>query len=431
MIRRVMLVTTCLASALALMACSKPMGARFSFGGASQGATLPDRAAPAGFKLFRDPQGSGAVLYGTFSGNARSATMAAQGVLGNLRGFFDDAPQVRTLVRDDFDQRVQAFFTAALGGKPVSGVIGLELSGGSGFVSVLFDRPEAFASSYSRMRSGFVRSMPQGPPAPQLYPQVLGDGSRISLPQGWRVTFAGKGSVDISGPAGEEMSLGAAAPVYYRQPWGAPPGYVLVGPCCDPVRAMAALVPQISAGMQRMGRPPFRLVRVLEVQPTQPVSYGGQAAFVLSELDVAGHPARGFAWVSAAPAGMEQWVYYTSGVAAPADRFNLELPTMLAIWKSYSINPAVFQERLDNAARNMKQIGQMISDVNAERQHASEAAAEGWDQYIRGVQTVERTDTGRRWQADNQYAEGLVNSLNQSGTGHWRVVPTDELAPRR
>src|SRR5205823_10522626 len=106
--------------------------------------------------------------------------------------------------------------------------------------------------------------------------------------------------------------------------YGSPPGYVLVGPCCDPVRAMAALIPQLSRGMQMHGSPAFSLARVLEAQPTQAVSAGGQAAFILSDLTVGGRPARTFGWVSAAPAGT-QWVYYTSGVSAPTDHFAAEL----------------------------------------------------------------------------------------------------------
>src|SRR5216684_5881113 len=86
---------------------------------ARNAAPLPERPAPNGFNLFRDPQGSARVLYGSFSGNARSATAATQGMLQNLRGYFDDAPQMRTFLRDDADQQAQAFFSATLARQPV------------------------------------------------------------------------------------------------------------------------------------------------------------------------------------------------------------------------------------------------------------------------------------------------------------------------
>jgi hypothetical protein len=390
-------------------------------------AALADRPVPDGFHAFRDPQSSGRVLYGTFSGSARSATAAAQGILGSLKVYFDKTPDIQTVARNDTDQQVQAFFAATIQTVPVLGVVGVELRNGNGSVSVIFDRPESLRSSFSGLRALLARSVPQGAADVALRPTRLADGSTISLPDGWRVASTGKGSVDLEGSRGETASFGAAAPVYsrvQRMP-GMPANYVLQSPCCDPVRALTTLLPQISAIVQRSGRPPMRLVRVVEAQPTQWPN--GQAAYILTQLNVGGRLNYSYNLVGAMPGYSDPWTYYTSGVAAPDGVFQNEFGTMLRIWKSYTVNPAVFQERLDNAVKNMNESWRLLREGMAEATRASLSNAEGWDQYIRGVQTIEHTGSGRQWEADNQSAQGLVDSLNGTGTRTWRIVPPSEL----
>jgi hypothetical protein len=389
---------------------------------------LPNRAAPPGYTVFQDPEGTGRGLFGTFNGNARSATLAARGLLGDLRGYFDNTPAISEAMRDGADHQVQAFFSAAIQGVPVGGVIGVELASGGGSVSVLFDRPASLRASFPRLRAQLAAhsaSATSARPAAVLQPIRLGDGSTISLPQGWRVTFAGQGSVDLSGSHGEMMSLGGAAPVYSAMPRiRMPANYVLVAPCCDPVRAWATLFPQIASIALRSGVPPMQLVRVVEAQPVQFPS--GQAAYMLSEITIAGRPGFAFYLVIAMPGYSNQWTYYTSGMSAPADVFKEEFGTMLQVWHSYSVNPQVFQDRLDHAAKTMQETWNILRAGQASATRASLSAAEGWDQYIRGVQTIEGSD-GRRHQVDNSSAQHLVDALNSTGNGNWRSVPPSEL----
>jgi len=393
---------------------------------------LPDRPVPAGFTMTPDPQGTGRVLAGSFSGNARSATEAARGILSSLRGYFDNAPEIHTAARTDTDRQVQAFFSATIQNVPVVGVIGVELNGSGGTVAVIFDRAGSLRNSYARLR-GKSAAVEQ----PRLNPVNLPDGSHIEIPAGWRIAASGKGTVDVAGPNGESVSLGAAAPVYTQAPRSPIPGvaipdnYVLSGPCCDPVRALTALTPQFSAMAQKMGLPSLQLTRVLDAQPTQSPVNGGQAAFVFAEIQVGGRPSQSLAWIMAAPTGYGQWVYYISNVTAPKEVFAGEAQTLLAIWKSYSTNPAVFAERLDNAVKSMNAATQSVLEAGREASRVRSAVNERWDQVIRGVDTVENSTTGRRYQVDNVHARDLVDGLNQTGNGNWRVVPLDDLAPRR
>jgi hypothetical protein len=294
-------------------------------------------------------------------------------------------------------------------------------------VSLLFDRPAALRTSFPRLRAELARQVPTRAADVPLQPVTLGDGSTIRLPQAWRVTSTGKGSVDLAGPRGEMMSLGAAAPVYSRAPRvpGMPANYVLVAPCCDPVRAMVTLFPQVAALARRTGLPSMQFVKVVEVHPVEWPN--AQAAYVLSDLNIGGRGSRGFNLVAAMHGYGDPWTYYTSGVSAPADVFQDEFSTMLRVWKSYSVNPAVFQERLDNAVKAMNESWQLLRAGMTEATRASLSAAEGWDQYVRGVETIEHTDTGHRWEASTSSVQNLVDSLNTTGSGQWRIVPSSEL----
>jgi hypothetical protein len=174
----------------------------------------------------------------------------------------------------------------------------------------------------------------------------------------------------------------------------------------------------------------MQLLRVDEVQNTAaPVN--GQAAFILAEVSIGGRPTQSFSWVAAVPAGYGQWMYYTSSVAAPSGLFASQAPTLIAIWKSYSINPQVFAERMDDAIKNMKKATESMLSAGRESARVREAAGEGWDQVVRGVQTIEDTRTGRRVEIDNLAAQRVVDGLNGSGGGPWKVLGIDELVPKR
>jgi hypothetical protein len=385
---------------------------------------------PKGFQSFNDPQGTGVALYGTFHGNARSAKAALEGILASLRGYFEGVPKVQVAVSDFTDQHIQAMFSARVQGTSVVGVAAVDLNNGAGLVSLLYDRPESFRYSITRLRGVLAKNLPQGRAQVPLQPITLADGSSISIPAGWRVTNAGKGSVELAGPNGEDIALGLYAPVYsrpQRMPY-MPANYLLVAPCCDPVRAYATLFPQFAAALtQRLGVL-HRLERIIEAQPVQGPS--GQSAYILSEISIGGRPFLSYSLVIAMSGYSDPWTYYTSTVGAPASVFSQEFATMIQVWKSYSINPAVFRERIDNAIKSMNESYKIFREGMAESTRASLSEAEGWDQVIRGVETVEHADTGKRWEVNNSAAQGLVNQLNGTGYGNWRIVPPSELIPR-
>lgn len=394
---------------------------------------LPQRS-----QVFQDPQSGGVAAYGMLNGPAHSAqsvllsVLEAQESQTNRRfRFFDGIPRLQAVVADRSDHNVQALFSATRQGTPIMGVVSISLDNG-GSVSLLFDRPNSFSNSFLRLRQAMAQSAPRGHAEVPLHSVRLADGSSISLPQGWNVTNVNKGSVDLSGPRGEEMSLGAAASVYNhvrRLPY-MPANYVFQAPCCDPVRAYAALFPQIAGALaQRSIRPPQVLDGILEYQAT--AWPRGQAAYILSASRMAGRPRLNYLLVAAMPSYMDPWTVYMSGVSAPTDVFREELPTMLRIWGSYSVNPAIFTERLQHAAQTMKSTAEMMRATAAETSRAMQSCHEGWDQVIRGVQTIEDPRTGERMpDIDNTMSQRLADQLS-TDTGHqWVIVPPSRLIPR-
>jgi hypothetical protein len=412
--------------------------------GASGGAILAPQSGvksadwsvlPQTYKLVRDPQGGGAAVYGTLDGEARSAQSILLAVLEvqgtqNQHPFhlFDDVPYLQAVVADRTDQNVQAMFSAKRQGTHVLGVVSVSLDDRS--VIFLFDRPDSLSNSFPRLRQALAQKLGRERTEMPLYPTTLADGSSISLPVGWKATHVGRGSVDLAGPNGEEMSLGAAAPVYrnvQRLPY-MPAGYVLQAPCCDPVRAYVALFPQVAAATTKsLGKPPQFLDQIVEYLPTAWPS--GQAAYILSASRMGGRPYLNYLLLAAIPGYSDPWTVYISGVFAPAEIFPEELPTMLRVWVSYSVNPAIFAERLQHAAQTMKATAEMMRATMTRTSLAFQSAHEGWDQVIRGVQTIEDTRTGERLTFDNTASQRLADRLS-TDTGHpWVIVPPSRLIP--
>ena len=156
------------------------------------------------------------------------------------------------------------------------------------------------------------------------------------------------------------------------------------------------------------------------VVASQPVSApGGQAAYLLMELDLNGHKMLQYAYIQCSPTGMTQWMYYISGVSAPEPIFRDELPLMIEIWKSWSINPAVQHQRLQHAVETMKETWEIYRSTQARSQDAHHRAACGTDDLVRGQIEIENPRTGEHKKVRNDTAEGWINQ-------GWQYVPASK-----
>jgi hypothetical protein len=195
---------------------------------------------------------------------------------------------------------------------------------------------------------------------------------------------------------------------------------VLQGPCCDPVKALQAVFPQLMAIEQREGLPSRQLTGIVEVQPVA-AHEGSEAAFILGTMGVAGRPYSYFALAEAIAGFTDPWTFSLSGTSAPQPLFADEFPTLLQIWKSYSANSKGFTDHLHQALQNMSARQAMLKSTITARESA-EYDAGGWDEVIRNVAS---SDTPL--QIDSSPVLNLVNELSADTGRFWRIVPFAEL----
>ena len=88
---------------------------------------------------------------------------------------------------------------------------------------------------------------------------------------------------------------------------------------------------------------------------------------------------------------------------------------MVAIWKSWGINQAVFRERMDAALKSMRETFQIMQSIHDNQTRTYANANQAWDETIRGVTTIQNTVTGARAQVNTGDAQGIMNQLNQQG----------------
>lgn len=372
---------------------------------------LPTKAPPQGMRSV-DTGGQGRVLYTTLNGS-RSATKLAQAVRIGIQGYFDSEPAFQAGVRDPGDTQFQAAFSARLRGVPVVGLLAVTVTSSSGGTAVLlFDSRGRARQSFPAM----IHALQGGGGSAQAAPLTrtpFPDGSgTIGLAPGWQVVNSYKGTVDIVGPEGTVMGLGGYLNVVPSSVAAYFPGSPHVS-STDPATAFVELAQQNGVRMQ-----------LLDQRPTP--WENGQAAFVRYRANVKGTTLDGFGLVALMPYDPNAMIFYQSYVYAPTSVFPRILPTALQTWASWSINPAVFTQRLMAAAQSMRETGDIITSGYNERSRAYDSINKGWDQYIRDTATLEYVDGSRADDVSANFANWLVKEDPQN----WRIVPGSELIPR-
>ena len=365
--------------------------------------SLPVRAVPKGMSSW-PTNGSGRVLSTKMSGSP-SATKMFQGLMIGIKGYFDATPKLLNAFRDPRDSQVQASFTASINRVPVTGLVGVATQGNQARAVILFDASRDFAGSVNRL----VRvATGGGAPAAnvQLTRVNFPDGSgSIGLAPGWELKYAGQGAADIAGPQpGTGMSIGANLIVPYTS--------------SDPAQALQIMAQQAA---QQQGKN-IRLT-IIDSKPTP--WQNGNASFLHYRTLMDAQGMDYFGLFAITPYDGNQVFFYTSYIQASSANFPQVLPVGLKIWGSWSVNPAVFAERLNKAAQSMRETSAMLSSANANRQHAYDGINAGWSEYFRDVATLE-TGGGDRSQVDASFASNVV----QNDPNNFRIVPANELLPR-
>jgi hypothetical protein len=363
--------------------------------------SLPARAVPKGMSSW-PTNGSGRVLSSKFSGSS-SATKMFKALMIGVKGYFDTTPKLLNAFRDPRDSQVQASFTASINRVPVTGLMGVATQGNQARAVILFDASRDFAGSVNRLVT--VATGGASAANVQLTRVSFPDGSgSIGLAPGWELKYASQGAADIAGPQPYSgMSIGANLTVPYTSD--------------DPAQGIQMMAQQSA---QEQGKS-IRLT-IIDSKPTP--WQNGNASFVRYRTVMDGQSIDYFGLFAITPFDGNQVFLYSSYIQGSTASFAQVLPVGLKIWGSWSINPAVFAERLNKAAQSMRETGDLLSSTNTNRQHAYDGINAGWSEYFRDVATLE--SGGSREQVNAAFASRVV----QNDPNNFRIVPPSELLPR-
>ena len=207
-----------------------------------------------------------------------------------------------------------------------------------------------------------------------------------------------------------------------RQPYARNAAQHYDGPLPPSAPGLQLYLDVLTQGAIRRGIASLRIIEQLPVQGQQ----GQQSAYVSYQISAAGKSVTGLALVTTAPIDNTSWFFYCSVVAAPSERFAADFPTMWEMWKSWSVNPAVFRERMDAALRSMRETYKIIQSVHDNQQRTYDNVNTAWDQVIRGVTTVEDIVTRERVDVDTNNVQYIIRRMNEEGY-QVREVPVPEL----
>lgn len=263
-----------------------------------------------------------------------------------------------------------------------------------------------------------AEAQPGGQARWQQWPrQPFPDGSgSVAVPPSWRVTSVQRGSVEMQSAGGDAFAGGvtfAVGPAQFGQPG------VLAGPYLPPAQAFAWVQQVIG----QRGNYQNQVVRVLEVQPTAPMTQNGQSAFVLADMLIRGRPYRTFSLVNTANLGNGYWQYYMTMTLSPVERFGFALPVILDVWRSWSVSQAEMNRRLSEGLQTMRQTNEIMRNTSAILTRGPTAVQqEITGDLFRGEWVIEDYQERKRWKVTNEQA----NRLFEAHPGRYRMVPADE-----
>ena len=213
------------------------------------------------------------------------------------------------------------------------------------------------------------------------------DGSgAVSLAPGWKILNAGNGAVAAKGASGA-ISLGIPLPVVSRnvaaQFPDIPDAALFPGSLRvtfnDPARAAVDMM----RSMDRQSPGSIRNIKIKAIEYI-PVKKG-KAVFMRYAVTLNGIPTEAFGLYTLLPVDATQGLFVYSIVCASKATYGKALPTMMAMWNSWSLSDATIRKRLQGAAAALGAVDVVgaMSEENAHRRRVAEAAAAACDAYVR------------------------------------------------
>lgn len=379
---------------------------------------LTSKALPQGFQSYKDPQGTGRLIFVKSASGPASATTAMREFLASVSGLFDAPVQIMAAAGDPQDTIVQALLSARIAGQPIEAVAAVATTKGSSIAGLIYDRSGALRASYPRLSSYFSKQIgePASTKETSTAPDVStwrrrtgGDGSTsVLMPADWQLATVASGTAILNGPNKEQVVLGLETFVMPNSR-----GYA---PYMAPEQALAWFLRNNS----------LQLVRVLQHDPVSQ-NGGGQEELMMVEIaQQDGSRYKAVCRVITNPMGMNIWQFHLSSIAAPEDLFEVSKPTMIAIWNNWKLNPEYVQKSLEHAEETAAQTRAMIMEGAQRSMHAFDNVNEAIDEALRGVSTMENTDTGKRAETQIGTERAVLDACRRNGV-NCREVPINEL----
>jgi hypothetical protein len=404
---------------------------------------------------------SGRALFQSKAGTSAKAVMMdalhdVAKILGTkvtVTSAFDDQKQ---------DHSSGANFTATINGTPIKGSVLTAISSNGGAISIVYAIANCPAHDWSQLLADLPASI-------KLTDTTFGNGAgTIGLPDGWTIANSDTtGTVMVAGPNGEQVQVNLSILVLAP---GSPPAQSqlqmmrmamqfghkpLRGNPIAQIGTPAQAIQNIYAyGLKAaplFGDPIVNFKEVISEKPLpadQPNVQNAVVYFTTSQeknnQTVITRSLTRLSVTQLPPQLQGDWHMEYTGVSAPDNLFDKELPTMIAIWNSYKPN---MQQIMANDKQNMAQMqatfrqtmanlkaindstDQMIADQQAQEM-ASDRSSADFDEVIRGYRTVEDTQTGEQSDVNLADSHAIVDKLNEGDPGRYIEIPLrDTLDP--
>lgn len=406
-------------SVLAILLCLALPAASFAQSPPSRGAgTVPLREEP-------PPASEPVVVTGPLFGQ-KKAPDVLRAALRHIEGKAGEAPTVLGGVVSLDGQEGQLLCRFRAGGRPIQAQVLADVRAGA--TVFLLDDARCFRGSYRRLiEKAEERFKELGKPADWvLQRRRLNDGSTIDLPAAWQVSGDNRGMISAQGPEGA-IDYGCATqafPAAMRAQWGGLTQGVLYADYTTPSQIHMDLFPQIAALGQQAGAPPARFLKMNECAKIRNDVGDAEVMDYEWERLVQGQAVR---WRSVALVITRNLggnlFYYVSAVHAPAATFGRDLRQQLRIWSSCKVSVETQKARLDEAAKSLKAVAQIINDAAAFQRETFDRSFANWSAGFREEVAARDHQTGEVSVGGFDFAK-VVDAANQ-GAGWKRFEVLD------
>jgi hypothetical protein len=421
--------------------------------------------------------------------DAKSTTGVLRVVFPDLARSFGVRPTISGSYEDGRDHKsVYVSFNVQIQGQAYKGFVTVKLRDSGAVAFVVYGKQNATRAEWAALtarpdvKTSDVKTAPDtGAPkerdmkaemaAVPLKTYALPDGTcSIGLARGWTTQSQTESNLLLTGPADQKVRMAMNGVVYVPNSPMIIRGKTTafnqaVGPNADNAAdVLINLTKATNTLSVRHGGPAVELDKIEKVTDIKSQNPGGHAAQIVYDITVTTHGESKKYGVliqfdASAVRNGGTWGYYIPlQLIAPKETFEKDLPVMMAQAFSLSENAAVIgaksRREIDAAQRqaeSQREANDRVAQANYDHtravEDASAAQSKHWadidndetkrqrtatdfDETIRGIRTVEDTQTGEKTSVDLGNVHDIVDKLNEQDPGRYKEIPLrDEVYP--